>query len=112
MSKVLDGAYSGMATFGRVMTDFSAVVGTLVAILFLGIGIYLLYVKKVESQDPNDPNSKPKTVSSRPMGFVFIAIAIVVLVASWGMVYTTHKSKVAAAMVGGVDAADMIRKAL
>jgi heme/copper-type cytochrome/quinol oxidase subunit 2 len=88
-------AGSDLASFGRVYAMFSAFTATLIAVIFIVLGI-VVYRSKANPKEP-DPEF---------IGSVMIVIGIIVILLSWGMVYFTQKSKLAAqgeGVLGGVS---------
>ena len=95
-------AYSGLVGVGRVGSKVGAVVGTIVAALFVIAGIVLLTYKNRPT--PDHPNPKPLTWP----GWFLVGMGIVVLVLSWASVYWTSKSKPVAAVAGAYDVLESI----
>lgn len=105
MSSLGSDLYSGAAGFGRIWAVISAIFATLVGVIFLIAGIFLV-VSKPAPQKRDDP---PQKGSPKVAGGICIFVAIMIITMSWLMVYLTRHSKFAAAAYGTGAGINMIR---
>ena len=104
-----DIAYEGTATFGRIHSVIGTIIITVVALLFIAIGLYLLIKKPVvhyTSEDDGSPEQKVMSkTSENVLGVGLILGALIIAGLSWLMTYFTMKSKSFAAVAGTADIA-------
>jgi uncharacterized membrane protein len=84
-----------LASFGRIYAIFQSFTATLVAIIFIFIGV-IVYKSKATEKFPD-----PQLV-----GGILVIVGVSVLLISWGMVFFTQRSKTAAqaeGVFGGVN---------
>lgn len=105
MSTLGETVYSGAAGFGRIWAVISAVIATIIGIFFIIVGVILIREKTPEP-DPNRPNEKP--ANPKIGGWICIAVAVLIIISSWVIVYVTRTSKLAAAAVGGGELIHML----
>ena len=77
--------YSGFAGLGRLSAIISAIIATIVGLILIGWGIWLI------GQTSNSVG-----------GWILIGLGIFAILISWGWVYLTERSKFLASL-GGVD---------
>lgn len=86
---------NGLASFGQAYSLISAIIATVVAVIFFFLGYTVYYMPDKKPIDPS--KLKNKTV-----GIIMMLVATVVACASWGMYYMAKESKGFAAVEGAV----------
>ena len=102
MSGLAHDVYTGSAAFGRFESVMSAVVITVIGLIFIVVSISLINKKP-------DPKAPPPKTSPRKTGFILLAITLVVMGMSYANMYVTFKYKSAAAVEGVSDGLQMLR---
>lgn len=93
-----------LASFGQGYALFSAIFTTLIAILLIAVGIFLIFdTTGVPKQDIN---------SRKNAGWFMIIIGIIILIIAWVLVVLTQKSKTAAEIYGGLATVDLTQDLL
>lgn len=108
-----DVAYESAATYGRIHSLIGAIVATVIALLFMAIGLYLLIKEPTIHYTSEDDGSSPQPKVMSKTGEIWLGIGLIVgglLIGglSWLMTYFTMKSKSFAAVSGTVDVASDI----
>lgn len=104
--------YTGAAEFGKFYAIFTAVVATLVGILFITWGIYILD-SAGKPVHPNPPkgtpaNTQPPNTVNPSSGWILIVVGILSIFFAWLWVYLTTRYQFLAAATGVYGAVRII----
>jgi hypothetical protein len=104
MSDILNDAYEGTATLGRVSSIIGAIVGTLFGLVLIGIGIYVAVRQPIQSTSANNNNTTTNYIAAA----VLIGFGILIIVLSWVVVYFSSRYKFFAAAEGVGTIVDLV----
>jgi len=92
----------GLASFGRGYAYFSAIIATVLSVI-------LIIIALVTYSDPDVPPNHPG--DNKKMAMIAIATSVIILTVSWGWVWLTDTSPLAAeagGVIGGINIARSI----